>query len=67
MIAKKHMNMTELRDKLPEELHAMADTVKKEMAQAVLDARSRGEHAHIGARKKDLARILTVIHQKRTA
>ncbi len=60
------MNVSELRDKSIEELHIMSDHIKKDMAQMVLDAQSRGEHAHIGTRKKDLARVLTVLHEKRT-
>ena len=58
------MNIAELRDKSVEELCVLRDDLKKEMAQAVLDAHGRGEHAHIGPRKKDMARILTVLHDK---
>lgn len=58
------MNMAELHDKSVEELRVMRDDLKKDLAQAVLEAHGRGEHAHVGPRKKDLARILTVLHSK---
>lgn len=53
----------ELREKSLEELRGMADDLKKDIVQTTLTARGRGEHAHCKTRKKDLARIMTIMRE----